>query len=158
MTELAGLTRAQQNALKQLSTTVPKAAHQLLGVSLVTLRSLVARGLARELVRDPYGVIRWAKAAPVECEMPREHQFSGVTIDQWEELVVRIAAHFTCSMCLRNGRWDTTEHPTLQEAIDKAKTDRRYVVAAIAPTGRFATLDRKKWDHFLAVKGEGRLT
>ena len=111
------LTRAQQAALDQLFTTDPKDLRQLRGVKEVTLQALVKKGLIRKL-RD--GWVRWSGG--VVQEMPPEHQFAGVTVDEWEDTVVRNAVHFTCGRSLHDGSWNTTEHKTLREAITKAKT------------------------------------
>lgn len=152
------LSPALQVLLSEMTFTDPRSAF-MLGVPMAQMEALLEAGLIREVTapevrQGAYDHRSLRKFVRVLLEadpnaIPPEHQFLGKTVEQWEADVVRRAAYFVVSKSNHDGTHDTKEFRSMVEAIENC--GKGYCLSAVAPTGRFATLDRKNWDHYLEV-------
>jgi hypothetical protein len=72
--------------------------------------------------------------------------------NQWEASVLANATHYTATIFRGRGKYETTEHPTLAEAVAKAATlsdsqGRHGLVYAVTANGRSVQVPKEKWSH-----------
>lgn len=90
-----------------------------------------------------------------------ENEF-GTTLDEWEDRIFSEATHFRLhrfpSQSLPNvsGAYDRSEVTDFEDALRLAGgvlsvPNQRVLIYAVAESGRFVCLEKKKWAHFLEL-------
>lgn len=113
------------------------------------------------------GIVRTTKPVKqlgddfVPRAMPREHQFHGLTREEWEQTVFEEADHFTVSRYTGRGdgkasyKFDTSRHSNILEAVKDAVLKegdpggREPMIYAVAKTGRNVLIPKAKWVEFI---------
>lgn len=91
-------------------------------------------------------------------QMAPEHNFEG-SYQEWEERVVLNASHFRVHRVRSPHIRSSANVPTLSAAILTAlaiekDSDERALIYAVTLLDRAVPLDRKDWDHYLALRKE----